>query len=229
MKISVIVPIYNAEKYLVRCVNSLLRQSYGDLEVILVDDGSTDGSGAMCNDFAAHDDRIKVIHKPNGGLSDARNSGLSVSSGEYVMFLDSDDYYASDIMADIVSDLENNPCDVWVGGAYAVDNAGKISGTKNHFPNVLPRMFGSREYLELLGENREYVSFCVQFMAYRADFLRQNNCRFYDGIYHEDELWTPEVILKAETVYRSNRLFYYHVYQEGSIMHSSNHEKRATI
>ena len=89
--ISVIVPVYNAEKYLVRCVDSILNQTYSNLEIILVDDGAKDNSGAMCDDFARKDARIRVIHKENGGLSSARNAGIDIAKGEYFGFVDSDD------------------------------------------------------------------------------------------------------------------------------------------
>ena len=90
--LSVIVPVYNVEAYLVKCVESILNQTYPNLEVILVDDGSPDGSGAICDTFADKDSRVKVIHKPNGGLSSARNAGLEEASGEYITFVDSDDW-----------------------------------------------------------------------------------------------------------------------------------------
>ena len=90
--ISVIVPVYNVEPYLRKCVDSILAQSYSNLEVILVDDGSPDGCGAICDEYAAKDARVRVIHKPNGGISDARNAGLDIMTGDYVTFVDSDDW-----------------------------------------------------------------------------------------------------------------------------------------
>ena len=94
--ISVIVPIYNVEKYLDRCVDSIINQTYKNLEIILVDDGSPDNCPQMCDDYAKKDSRIKVVHKENGGLSDARNVGMEVATGEYVSFIDSDDYISLD-------------------------------------------------------------------------------------------------------------------------------------
>ena len=90
--ISVIVPVYNVEKYLINCVDSITSQTYKNLEIFLVDDGSTDSSGQICNEFEKNDARIKVIHKKNGGLSDARNAGLDRAKGQYYAFIDSDDY-----------------------------------------------------------------------------------------------------------------------------------------
>lgn len=94
--ISVIVPIYNVEKYLARCVDSIVNQTYKDFELILVDDGSPDNSGKICDEYAKKDSRIKVVHKKNGGLSDARNAGMAVATGEYISFIDSDDYVSDD-------------------------------------------------------------------------------------------------------------------------------------
>lgn len=95
--ISVIVPVYNVEKYLHKCINSILNQTYKNLEIILIDDGSTDNSGKICDEYALKDNRIKVIHKENGGLSSARNAGLDICSGDYIGFVDSDDYIAEDM------------------------------------------------------------------------------------------------------------------------------------
>lgn len=98
IKVSIIVPVYNVETYLPKCIESILTQSYSNLEIILVDDGSEDTSGKICERFAKEDLRIRVIHKENGGLSDARNAGLEVATGNYYMFVDSDDYLSSDAM-----------------------------------------------------------------------------------------------------------------------------------
>ena len=116
--ISVIVPIYKVEKYLAICVDSLLRQSYGNLEVILVDDGSPDECPAICDKYQNKDNRIKVIHKKNGGLSDARNVGLDIAQGEYVAFVDSDDFVDEDYIYKLYNALQQNRTSiaVWVNG-----------------------------------------------------------------------------------------------------------------
>ena len=106
--LSVIVPIFRVEKYLDKCVQSLLAQTYKDLEIILVDDGSDDGCPAMCDSYAKMDPRIKVVHKGNGGLSDARNAGLEVATGEYIAFADSDDYVHPQMYEAMVTVMEEN-------------------------------------------------------------------------------------------------------------------------
>ena len=116
-KISIIVPVYNVEKYLEKCVRSILAQTFTDFELILVDDGSPDSSGAMCDQFAEQDQRVKVIHKENGGLSDARNAGIEIATGEYLGFVDSDDYIADDmyelLYTNIVKDADLSICGIY--------------------------------------------------------------------------------------------------------------------
>ena len=107
--ISVIVPVYHVEKYLDTCVQSILNQTYKDLEIILVDDGSADACSKMCDEYEKLDSRVKVIHKENGGLSDARNAGLDVATGDYIAFVDSDDYIHPDMYANMYAFLERNP------------------------------------------------------------------------------------------------------------------------
>ena len=108
MFFSIVVPIYNVEKYLRQCVDSILSQTFTDYELILVNDGSNDGSGTICDDYAKQDSRITVVHKPNGGLSDARNAGTAVAKGEYIVYIDSDDYVISD---DFLAEIYNQAND----------------------------------------------------------------------------------------------------------------------
>ena len=111
-KVSIIIPIYNVEKYLRKCVDSVICQTYKNLEIILVDDGSPDSCPEICDSYVDLDSRIKVIHKQNGGLSDARNTGIDMSSGEYITFVDSDDYIENDMIEILISTLEENHCDI---------------------------------------------------------------------------------------------------------------------
>ena len=110
--ISVIVPIYKVEKYLDRCVESLINQTYKNLEIILVDDGSPDNSPAMCDNYAKKDSRIKVVHKKNGGLSDASNVGMSVATGEFISFIDSDDYVSDDFFEVLYNTMITEKSDI---------------------------------------------------------------------------------------------------------------------
>ena len=112
--VSVIVPVYNVEKYVGDCIESLIRQSYKNIEIILVDDGSTDSSGQLCDVYATKDIRIKVIHKENGGLSDARNAGIDSAVGVYYSFVDGDDFLAKDAILKMIFGMKEKKCDISV-------------------------------------------------------------------------------------------------------------------
>ena len=122
--ISVIVPVYNVKVYLNRCIESIVRQSYEDLEIILVDDGSTDECGDMCDIWAKKDSRIKVVHKENGGLSDARNAGLKIAKGEYIGFVDSDDWIEPDMYQDLLSAIKSENAELAVTGIKRIYDNG---------------------------------------------------------------------------------------------------------
>lgn len=127
--VSIVVPIYNVENYLEKCINSIVDQTYRELEIILVDDGSKDGSPDICNNWKEKDSRIRVIHKVNGGLSSARNAGLEVASGEYIMFEDSDDWLENDIVEKCVERIEKDDSDMVIFGYKKVDEKGKELGS----------------------------------------------------------------------------------------------------
>lgn len=128
--ISVIVPVYNVEKYLERCLDSVLKQTYSNLEIILVDDGSKDNSGKICDEYAKKDNRIKVIHKENGGISDVRNVGLANATGDYIGFIDSDDYAAEDMFETLYNLIEDNSADISIVSFYEMYN-GKLIGVRD--------------------------------------------------------------------------------------------------
>lgn len=188
--VSVVVPVYNVEAYLRECVDSVLAQTIQDLEIILVDDGATDGSGRMCDAYAARDPRIRVIHQANGGLSAARNTGLDAAKGKYVYFLDSDDCIVPHAMealrdlaekewADVVffdasvffTDCEPDP------KVYSYER-GRAYSPKN----------GRQMLLELL-DTDEYRT-AVPLMLLRRAYMTRHGLRFRDGLLHEDELFT---------------------------------------
>ena len=114
--VSIVVPVYNVEKYLERCVDSLINQTYKNIEIILVDDGATDNSGELCDKLLFKDSRIKVFHKLNGGLSDARNYGINQATGEYLLFVDSDDWVENEIVEKLYNSIEQNSADISVCG-----------------------------------------------------------------------------------------------------------------
>lgn len=159
--ISVVVPVYNIEDYLERCVDSICGQTYGNLEILLVNDGSTDGSGALCDELAMRDDRIRVFHKENGGSSSARNLGISQAKGEYVGFVDSDDYISADMYRQLLEAVEQYECDIVQIGRDEIDEKG------NKLPNICepPQetvMIPAEEFLKEMLLHRGDCSFCTK-------------------------------------------------------------------
>ena len=118
--VSIIIPVYNAQKNLGRCVESVLNQTYKDFELLLLDDGSTDNSGKICNKYAEEDIRVRVIHKENSGVSDTRNQGIAMAKGEYLQFIDSDDWITQDATARFVRMAQEYPCDMVIADFYRV-------------------------------------------------------------------------------------------------------------
>jgi len=212
-KFSIVVPVYNVSSYLPRCVNSLINQTYPNIEIILVNDGSTDESPVICNQFVEKDSRVKVIHKNNGGLSDARNWGIKNASGEYIIFVDSDDY------------IELNSCEKFLN--YANDNVDIILGNakeiKNHKEtSICFKKIESNNYLsgkEMIKYQLENKSMHMEvwFNVYRREFLLKNNLYFKYGILHEDAEWTPRVFLTAKKVVVTDIIFYNYVISYPSI------------
>ena len=188
--VSVIIPVYNVEKYLAECVDSVLGQSYTDFEIILVDDGATDSSGSMCDAYARKDPRIRVIHQTNGGLSAARNTGLRAARGEYVYFLDSDDYIEPQTLAMLMEKAEHEQADVVFFDGYVFYDECEEDGSFFGYTRKAssPARNGRQQLAELL-KHDEYRT-AVPLMLFRTDYLTKNQLRFEEGIIHEDELFT---------------------------------------
>ena len=206
--ISVIVPVYNVSKYLNQCVDSILNQSYQKLEVILVDDGSTDSSGVICNQYAKKDQRITVLHKKNGGLSDARNAGLEVAKGEYIGFVDSDDFIHPDMYKILVKILEENQADIAIANwlDFFDGREGEIHDKRTG--NIV--CFENIETLEFLiyGEDRYQISFSVWDRLYRREVI--GNIFFPKGKCYEDIVWSAKVFYGTKkTAYIDRSLYFY--------------------
>ena len=186
--ISVIVPIYKVEPYLDRCVRSIAEQTYENLEIILVDDGSPDSCPAICDAWAAKDSRIKVIHKKNGGLSDARNAGLAVATGEYVSFIDSDDHIAPDFLARLHDAMVKTGTEVAECATDYVDEDGKVLRLRNAADT--PEMSKLEALRRLVLEDGVYQT--VWNKLYRRDVIE--GIPFAVGKLNEDEFWTYRVL-----------------------------------
>lgn len=195
MKFSVVVPVYKVEQYLNQCVESLLEQTYSDLEVILVDDGSPDQSGAMCDAWAAKDARIRVIHQKNGGLSAARNTGIRHVTGDYVIFLDSDDWWETDTALETVAEyLTRIPVDVLTFNYRKFYN-----GTPEpaYFSSHIPSHRSAQGVETLV---REQLWICSSWnKVIRASLFKEGGLFFREGITSEDMDWSLRLALKAQT------------------------------
>ena len=210
--ISVIVPIYNVEKYLDRCVDSIINQTYKNLEIILVDDDSPDNCPQMCDDYAKKDSRIKIVHKENGGLSDARNAGMKVATGEYVSFIDSDDYISLDFYETLLETIVDNDSDIVECGVvkfYEDNNFDEYSDDlKVTNYDTLYALDG------LINEN--------PFKQHVWNKLYKSNIAldipYAGGKLNEDEFWTYQIFGKAKKVTRINKTMYYYFQRGSSIM-----------
>ncbi len=203
--VSIIIPVYKVEEYLDECVQSVIDQTYKNLEIILVDDGSPDNCGKICDAWAEKDNRIKVIHKENGGLSDARNAGIDMMRGEYVFFLDSDDYLEKNCIEDLYNYLSEYHAQIAV-----------TSKTKKPFEKITdaPIIAGNSKEMLIVMYKKYFWEGCCK--LYKADLFK--NLRYKKGILYEDFHLTPRVMLEAERiVYADTKQYFYRV-RSGSIM-----------
>lgn len=218
--ISVIVPVYKVEKYLDRCVQSIAAQTYQNLEIILVDDGSPDNCGAMCDGWAEKDGRIRVIHKENGGGAQARNAGLDLASGDYIAFVDSDDYILPKMYASLMYVTHQSGCDIAECGYHAVESDTPPTDTT---ASGSVRIFTAEEALQ---ENiRDRI--CRQLVwnkLYHRSVLR--DVRFVEGRFIDDEFFTYRALGNARKVAVIPDKFYCYRQQQGSAMHQIYSLKR---
>lgn len=226
MKVSVVIPVYNVEKYLCECVDSALNQTYENVEIILVDDGATDSSGLICDGYAQKDSRVVVIHRENGGLSAARNTGLDAATGEYIYFLDSDDYIEKNTISDLVSTIEQEKADVVFFDGYVFYTDCELD--ENGYGYSRKREYGAdngRDLLLQLLDSDEYRT-AVPMNMYRTDYLKDNGIRFYEGILHEDELFTFQVFNADGKIVHCKKELYARRVRPASIMTASGMSRR---
>ena len=223
--VSVIIPVYNVEQYLDECVQSVLTQTYQNVEIILVDDGSTDSSGAMCDQYAVQDARVQVIHKENGGLSSARNCGFDNATGEYVYFLDSDDYIVSSALETLLTAAIQNQADVVFFDAESFSEmSDSFQGKDNYIRKHRYESNTGIVVLEQLQNNKEYHS-VVYLLFLRRDFLLQNNLHFINGIVYEDMVYTYQVFSLAKKVIQCQEKLHCRRFRADSIMTGKKSKK----
>ena len=210
LKISVIIPVYNAEKTLHRCVDSILVQTLSDFEVLLIDDGCKDNSGKICDEYAKKDSRVKVIHKVNGGVSSARNMGLDNAKGEWITFIDADDYIASDFL----SAINNNDCDFIIGQSQHFNSSGKYWYSER----LSPQKFLSEE------EKREFLEHNLLWHIMRTPwgkFFKRDlitEIRFDDGMkIGEDTVFVHDYLLHCKSIAVVDNITYYYFDSEDNV------------
>ena len=218
--ISVVVPIYNVEQYLERCIDSILHQTYEHLEIILVDDGSPDNSGAICDSYLSMDQRIKVIHKRNGGLSDARNAGLEMASGEFITFIDSDDTIMPEMIEKLYERIDTDRSDMAFCGYRQVSQNGDILSEVFLPDNVLTGF----EALKVSYENEGVLYTIACNKLYRKHLFQ--DIRFPIGKYHEDEFTTYLIIDQCSRISILREPLYIYVCRDNSIMQEPYSIKR---
>lgn len=236
VKLSIIVPIYGVEQYLRKCVDSVLNQDIGNYEIILVDDGGMDGCPAICDDYAekAKSEElrdksvsIRVVHRENGGLSAARNSGIEVARGKYVMFVDSDDYIEPNVLKGLLAQVERDNLDVlryrlqYVNPQYEVYNPYKSNPFKGN------------DYSEVPTDGVSFLNSRMSTACYAWAFVLKREllegCIFTPGIYFEDTDWTPRMLCKAKRVASTNTIVYNYLVREGSITNAVNRSKQQKV
>lgn len=230
MKISIIIPVYNAAQSLDRCICSVLEQSYASFEAVLVDDGSTDDSTAICDRYAAEDSRVVVIHKTNGGVSSARNAGIEAATGDYIMFLDADDV----LSLDALETLSNKDADMVVGGFRKV-----VSGhTSYERVPKYDRLYKGAEQLpaffdDIIGKKDCYMLNSSCFKLYRRRIIMDNGLRFNEALkYGEDKIFVFSYLSLIGTVRTVDSVVYDYVQVEDSLssdLKSDDHLRQVLI
>lgn len=235
IKISVIVPVYNVACYLVQCIESILNQSYTNIQLIIVDDGSTDGSGDICDKYA---DKATIIHKANGGVSSARNAGLDKATGEYILFIDGDDYIEKNMVAVLLKYLDDADSIIY---GYTRPTTKEISTQKiTNQTAIQEPEIGLNDYN--LENNRERGSFVVNMLLqhrvnwevalqmFRSDIIKNNFIRFEQNIPNgEDLLFTLLFLLHAKKIRTINWCPYYYVDRDNSVTHTYDFDKNWNI
>ncbi len=217
MKVSVIIPVYNVEKYLRRCIESVVQQTYKDIEIILVDDGSSDNSGVLCDKWAEKDHRIKVLHKANGGLSSARNAGTCVAAGDSILYVDSDDYLSADCISKLVEICEKTDADIAIVQMMFIseDTNDEIHIDQKEIIKVLSAEQAIEESLY-----QRLYSCCAPAKLYKKEVIA--DIEFPIGRVSEDLATCHLFLDKAGKVAYTNAIGYYYRQHDNSIMHVFN-------
>lgn len=222
--ISIIIPIYNTEKFLQKCLESISSQTFVDFEVLLIDDGSTDSSAKICKRYAEKDSRFKYFYKNNGGVSSARNLGLKKSSGDYITFIDADDFVSIDYLKNAAADIKKNDADIL---KYPYVKKLKKISKKYNFTYPKNILIQSRDYKELIYpfilSSNDLCNVCGSF--YKKEIAKTTNFD-KDITIGEDYLFAIEALQKSKSIYFSKKHTYYYVVNSNSATHKNTKEQR---
>ena len=216
MVLSIVVPVYNVEQYLKRCLDSLLSQnlSVSDYEIILIDDGSTDGSGSICDTYAGCNSNVRVIHQANRGLSAARNSGVASANGDYIQFVDSDDYIQTDVLAGLIERIHHDSLDILRFNYENVDESDLIV-----HPNRNPKLYS--DYSGSITDGKDFLLNRLGFACYACQFIVRRDLAlrfpFTEGIHFEDTEWVTRMFPAADRVSSTDLVVYFYRIRKGSI------------
>lgn len=217
--ISVIVPVYNVEKYLDRCIDSIVNQTYKNLEIILVNDGSPDNSGAICDEWAKADSRIKIIYKENGGLSDARNAGTDCASGEYITYVDSDDYILPEYIEYLYNNLIKTHADVSCCCFQKVYSEDKTTTFETEVTSEDIQIISGREACFKLFDNFSGVHYVITpCKLYPKHIVKKY--KFPKGMLHEDEATTYKIFFDSEKICFGSKKLYAYFQNDSGITHN---------
>ena len=221
--ISIVVPVYNVEKYLRECVDSILAQTYPEFEVLLIDDGATDSSGRICDEYAERDSRIRVFHKENGGLSDARNYGMDRIKGEYITFIDSDDLVGKDYLEILLRMAKEHKADISALGTIVFEDGGELPACTISDDVIVET--ADEAILDML--LRKNFGLSAWGKLYASNLF--NQIRFPVGKIYEDLFTTPYVAKKSTKIVFANSRQYYYRQRSNSIVHSKLSQKDYVI
>lgn len=214
--VSIVMPVFNVEQYLEKSIKSVLNQTHSNIELILVNDGSTDNSGGICDKFKAMDDRIKVVHKKNAGSGFARNSGMEIAIGEYIYFADPDDYVELNLVEDNYSIAKETQADIIEFGYYEEkNNQGEIQAQKEKNP-TLKGVLEKKDFRNKFQEFHSFRPLSLWNKLYRRNFLEKNKYMFTDQKVGQDALFLLDVYRGLEKITFNPKAYYHYVDREGS-------------
>lgn len=229
--LSVIVPVYNVKKYLKKCLDTILAQTYKQIEVIIVDDGSTDGSAKICDEYKKKDVRITVVHKKNAGLGLARNTGLQLISGKYVTFVDSDDYLDKRLFEKLMNPILKLGCDTSIGGSTNVDNAGNVHSITQYKEEILEKeaVYGNLfcRMLGTLPQKHDSIKMAVWSSIYSVDVIKRYKIKFPSErkLISEDIVYDKDYFFRAQKVAITNVVGYFYRFNPKSLSQKYDSEK----